>query len=679
MRNNQPVTGQEYFLRPGQSLISRTDTKGRITYANRDFVEASGFTEDELIGSPHNIVRHPDMPRDAFEDLWRSLKAGRAWTGLVKNRRKNGDHYWVQANATPVSENGKIIGYTSVRTLPTREQVQAAEATYAKFRNGRARGIAIREGQVVRTGLIGAIARLGRLRVAAKINLVLILLCFAVMSVSVICLHALSSANATLRSMYESRTAAMRQLDTITWLLSRDENAILEVLSSPTPELTRQAQQQYEENEKVIGRAWKEYQTSHLTDAEKQLGEQFTTDYKLYVQTGLRPALVALRQNDVVEAQRIQNGVMKPAFAPVRKDINGLLDLKLKTAKEESEAAELRYATIRNVVVGTVLLAFAFAGIVAKYLSKTIVRPLREAVDVAKQIAACNLTAQIRPQSTDETGELMHALDTMKQSLANIVAGVRTNAESIATGASQIAAGNADLATRTEEQAANLGETTGSIEQLTATVQNNAERSATVKTLVEQARDTASQGGHAMARVVTTMNGITNSSRLVTDITAVIDTIAFQTNILALNAAVEAARAGELGRGFAVVAAEVRTLAQRSAAAAKEIKDLISFSVSEIQLGSQEVSHAQQTMESIVASVEKVADLIGEISSASLAQSQGIEQVNVAVAQMDQVTHHNASLVDQAAAASESMRRQCTGLLQEVAVFRLNDGESRHT
>jgi methyl-accepting chemotaxis protein len=362
-------------------------------------------------------------------------------------------------------------------------------------------------------------------------------------------------------------------------------------------------------------------------------------------------------------------------FQAALKDLDQLVQLERKLAQDSYQAAAAGSRTALGVLAGILAIAVGAAAFVAFAMSGAIVRPLRAAIRAADQIAKGDLSADIQVRGSDETGELLRALAEMTQNLRQLVGQVAGGAHMVADTSAQVAQGNLDLSQRTEEQASTLEETASSMEELTSTVSLNAQNARQASQLAVGASDIARRGGQVVGEVVTTMSGISASSRKIGDIIGVIDGIAFQTNILALNAAVEAARAGEQGRGFAVVAAEVRNLAQRSAAAAREIKGLIGASVEQVDAGTRLVDAAGQTMQEIVTSVKKVSDLIAEIAAASEEQDSGIQQVNTAVAQMDRVVQENASLVEEAAAATESMKSQAASLLQMVARFRLGDAE----
>ncbi len=336
------------------------------------------------------------------------------------------------------------------------------------------------------------------------------------------------------------------------------------------------------------------------------------------------------------------------------------------------EEIAAQYANGRNMTIGLGAAAILIGAIFAYLITRSITGPIREAVRVAETVSAGDLTSDIVVNSKDETGQLMAALKAMNDSLVGIVGQVRSGTDTIGTASSEIASGNLDLSSRTEEQASSLEETASSMEELTSTVKFNADNARQANQLAITASQVATQGGAVVSQVVATMGSINDSSRKIVDIISVIDGIAFQTNILALNAAVEAARAGEQGRGFAVVASEVRNLAQRSAAAAKEIKTLIGDSVAKVDTGSRLVDEAGKTMAEVVASIARVTSIMNEITTASDEQRDGIEQVNMAITQMDSVTQQNAALVEQAAAAAASMQDQAARLSEVVGVFKLN-------
>ncbi|WP_426144945.1 methyl-accepting chemotaxis protein [Polaromonas sp. DSR2-3-2] len=534
MRINSPVTNNEYPLAEDSTLVTRTDLKGRITYLNPSFLKVSGFDLDEVMGKAHNVIRHPDMPVQAFADMWDTLASNLPWTGLVKNRRKNGDFYWVQANVTPIRRQGVTQGYMSVRSKPTSAQVAEAEGIYASFRDGTSAGLKIWHGEVIKPVWQAPMASLRRIPIAQRV-------------------------------MGSTAFAAVLTLGL-----------------------------------GLMG--WREM-TQHALPAG-------TT------------------------------------------------------------------AWIPTVFIGGVLASsLAWLGF-GYFLVSTLLRPLDAAAKVAQAIAGGDL-AKFEIHAKDEAKPLLQALNQMNANLLAVVADISASVESVASVSSQIAAGNQDLSSRTEQQASSLEETAASMEELTSTVKQNADNARQANQLAVSASSVAVKGGAVVSQVVQTMEAINTSSKKIVDIIGVIDGIAFQTNILALNAAVEAARAGEQGRGFAVVAAEVRSLAQRSAAAAKEIKTLIGDSVDKVEEGSAQVKEAGKTMNEIVDSVKRVTDIMAEITAASQEQTQGIEQINQAITQMDQVTQQNAALVEEAAAAAQSLQEQAGGLSQVVSVFQLGRAASQ--
>ncbi|MCU5771358.1 methyl-accepting chemotaxis protein [Erwiniaceae bacterium BAC15a-03b] len=421
--------------------------------------------------------------------------------------------------------------------------------------------------------------------------------------------------------------------------------------------------------------------TKQTNDAIEKISKLQTTEIGQKKIQGVKDAEQAFEKGKAELLSLIQAGNPDVAAQYALKQItpvqNAFLDIVVKFA--DSQSAQLQSegtqavadaSTAINITLVFSALAIIAAVLLGFFLTRSIVRPLREAVSIAENVAAGDLRTTIRVTSADETGQLMQALKNMNDNLLQIVTEVRSGTDLIANASGEISAGNMDLSSRTEQQASSLEETASAMEQMTATVKQNADNARQANQLAAQASKVAVQSGDAVKQVVSTMDMINGSSKKIVDIISVIDGIAFQTNILALNAAVEAARAGEQGRGFAVVASEVRSLAQRSASAAKEIAQLIEDSVAKVDEGGKQVAKAGATMEEVLASVKSVTAIMGEISIASSEQSTGIDEINMAITQMDQVTQQNAALVNQSAAAAQSMQEQAEQLSQAIRVFK---------
>ena len=413
-------------------------------------------------------------------------------------------------------------------------------------------------------------------------------------------------------------------------------------------------------------------------DDEKAMMEELSTLRNRY-QSSKTAVMNARKTGDAAEAERQFKEVFSPAADAYQNKVKDLLAMQRKAIDDTARAIDA--ANDRSAMLQVLLsaLLIVFGTLAAWVISRSITVPLKSAVDIAATVATGDLTTHFSGDtSSDEIGELMTALKGMNDALRTVVSQVQIGTHTIATASAQIASGNLDLSSRTEAQASSLEETASSMEELTSTVRQNAENAKQANQLAQAASDVAEKGGAIVSQVVDTMGHIDSSAKKIVDIIGVIDGIAFQTNILALNAAVEAARAGEQGRGFAVVASEVRNLAQRSAGAAKEIKELIGNSVEQVDIGARLVQQAGTTMDDVVASVKRVTDIMGEITSASSEQSLGIDQVNVAITQMDHVTQQNAALVEQAAAAAASMQEEAARLADVASSFRLGNDLASH-
>ena len=511
-------------------------------------------------------------------------------------------------------------------------------------------------------------------RLAAVIGILSVLL----VAVGVAGIAGMHYANSSLEGVYKQRVLRMVQLEQMFALVTKNQAMVAEAVTGQLtafPEDPSVVDKRLPEVRAEIARideVWKAYATSIDSDEGKKLAEAFEVARKSYGGQGLLPAVAALAAHDFQQAGEVLQGPMRETFVPLRASVEALIKHQQKMTEQDFEAAMTVYASIRSAVIAAVIAGIAAAIALGFFMIRAIVRPLDEAVRVADAVAAGDLTQQISATGNDEIGRLMRAMQHMNDSLTDTIRRVRTGTDAITVASGEIATGNADLSSRTESQASSLEETASSMEELTSTVKQNAENARQANQLVVSTAEIAAKGGSVVSEVVVTMESIKDSSRKIADIIGVIDGIAFQTNILALNAAVEAARAGEQGRGFAVVASEVRSLAQRSAGAAKEIKALIEDSVGKVDAGGKLVDEAGKTMDEIVTSVKRVTDIMSEIAAASHEQSAGIEQVNQAVGQMDEMTQQNAALVEEAAAAAESLREQAGKLSEAVSVFRVD-------
>ena len=728
-----PVTDHEVHMKPGKILVSRTDLKGIITYVNDAFVEISGYSREELMGKNHNIVRHPDMPAVAFEDLWISCKAGEPWTNPVKNRTKSGDFYWVEANVTPVFKNGVVTEFLSVRYAPSRDQVNAAGALYqelnrTKVTSIRPQGLTLmlKNLKEMSLGLKASIVLIafllpslffmfqlfqaGNIPVLAAVALLTLFASMLGMSMMQKVKEAFSNGievsrqlangeyrneielfrkdqigdfyralysmqvklNGDLSHTKEVAAEAMRikkALDNVSSsVMVADNNLDIIYMNTTVLEMFKNAEQDIQ---------------TDLPDfkADELLGANIDQFHKNPAhQRGMVSGLDSTLKSSLVIGGRHMDFVANPVIDDEGDRIGTVVEWLDRTheVKIEKEIEVI----VDDVKAGKLDARINMTdknGFFEK-LSKGI-NDLTDVIDNAfsdisstvNSMATGDLTQRIESDYQGVYLDCKNSINTSMDKIAEIVGQVNESADFINNSSQEIASGNNNLSQRAEQQAANLEETASSMEELTSTVKNNADNAQQANQVATTARQLAEQGGEVVNSAVSAMQEINESSNKIAEIIGVIDEIAFQTNLLALNASVEAARAGEQGRGFSVVATEVRNLAQRSATAAKESKELIQTSIQKVRSGTEFVNETGKSLNEIVLGVKKVGDIVGEIAAASAEQSQGIEQVNQAVSQMDEITQQNAALAEEASAASVSMSDQSNNMTQLLEFFRVGE------
>jgi methyl-accepting chemotaxis protein len=529
----------------------------------------------------------------------------------------------------------------------------------------------IEHGRVLRSGLGGAWDQLGALNISGRVNVLVGSMILVTLGIGLAGIVGMRSANQQVSAMYREAALATQYLDTIARSQYRSQADIATVLISQSPDKAQAAVNDIEKNIDIVSQTWITYLTIGHEENEKAVQQEFEALRAKYGAEGLKPALAALRKNDFVETQRIYKDIILPQFEQLSRNVDAQLAAQDVNSKQAMQASDSNYQVLRASTLAAMLCGMTLALFMGWRLRLSTVAPLNEAVAISKQIAVGALNNSIVPKGSDESGQLMAALFAMQRSLSSLAHGVMNSAYYIDMGALQIARGNESLAARTEEQATAVQEAASNMEEVSTTVQQNMDNAKAANQLVQEAGDIASRAGAAMSQVVGTMDSIAGSSRKITDIIQVIDGIAFQTNILALNAAVEAARAGEQGRGFAVVASEVRSLAKRSADAAKEIKALIEGSVHQVEGGLVQVSGARETLEATISAVKHVGTLMAEILHSSDEQGAAIQRVAQLVVQIDEATQQNVPIAENAASASRSLAAHGQALERSAMVFRL--------
>ncbi|TVP45010.1 MAG: PAS domain S-box protein [Halomonas sp.] len=673
MRNNQPVTQREYVLSEEAVLISRSDLKGNVTYANPTFVEVSGYTRDELVGAPHSLLRHPDMPEAAYANFWKTIQAGDTWQGVVKNRRKNGDHYWVHATVAPLRDGQRLVGYTSVRRKAAEKAVKRAEKVYADIRErGKSRHYKLVKGALQRKGVTGMVSRFQVTSLKAKLTMMVLASLLLLALSGGVGIYGLMVSGERLETLNRSGLEDVTTLQRVERYIGQTVDTLEPVVRNPRQADMDAVSAEIASRLDSMQTLWTAYyQAGQATSSVAQAFDSALTTWN----GGVATTLEAIQAGSGFAAFEAFNDIVVP-------NTNSLRDLNTQLVQQERAEAEVLVTEAQSgrqqmLIAQLVLLVVGFLVMIglSGLILKSVFRSLSGARYTTFQIAAGNLAAQDSKRTHDELGELLYSLDTMRFSLSSIVGDVERRVSVVTPAIQQIAAENEELSSRTEQQASSLQETASSMEEMTSTVQQNTENARQATNLAAQNAASTRDTGEQMQLLVERMQRIAKSAEKMTEMISVIDGIAFQTNILALNASVEAARAGEHGRGFAVVASEVRNLAGRSADAAQEIRRMIDSTTQEVSGGRSAVEQAERAIEEVTQQVSRVSELMDSISTASTEQSSGIGQINTAVAEMDLVTQQNASKVQSIAASADNLSIEAFELANVVDAFRLEGAE----
>jgi len=709
MRNNQPVTNNEYVLGDDALIVSKTDTKGKLTYFNTQFVEASGFTDQELIGQPHNIVRHPDMPPEAFEDLWATLKAGKPWAGAVKNRRKNGDFYWVLASATPIWENGQVNGYMSVRTKLPADQRREAEEVYRLIREKKAQQFRVEAGIVRRRSWLDAFAMFTR---TLKTRLTTLVTVQAVIMVllGAAGIYATREMDARLKSVYEDRAVPLEQLSEMNSRMLDNGMALRSAfmrhaLGQPAVDLREQVGHNSERIVSLLG----EYMARSLTPDEKTLADSFIATRKAYAEQAVQPGVAMLAEGKFSELGELLLGKGVVLLNAARSDLDKLIALQVREANNEFANGQRHYTSMLGVSIALLLVGLLLGVAMGVFTIRAIVGPVAHLNETMNGIAKGNFNNRVIVERDDEIGAALRNIQAMQGTLgfdremqrdtaervahqrkldmqqlaSDFESAVGEIIETVSSASSQLEA-SASILTRTAEHSNELSASVAAAsEQASANVQSVAsateEMSSSVNEISRQVQESSTIATVAVDQARQTNDRVGNLAQAaarIGDVVELINTIAGQTNLLALNATIEAARAGDAGRGFAVVASEVKALAEQTARATGEISQQISSiqlatkeSVSAIKDIGDTISKMSEIASTIASAVEEQGAATQEIARNVQQAAQGTMEVSSNIVDVQRGTSETGSASSQVLAAAQSLSRDSNRLKLEVGKF----------
>jgi PAS domain S-box-containing protein len=709
MRSNLPVTSTEYPITDETLIVSKTDLKGKLTYFNDQFVAASGFSETELMGQPHNIIRHPDMPPEAFQNLWDTLKSGKPWAGAVKNRRKNGDFYWVLASATPIYEDGRVTGYMSIRSkLPT-DQREEAEKVYALLRDKKADAYRIEAGMIRKRSLADIFVPFTR-TLKARLGTLFGSLAAVTVIVGAAGLLSMYQINQRAKSIYEDRAVPLAQLFEINDRMKENSLALYgAVANGRAGKAVGDVPGKIAGNVEAISKVWREYMATYLTPEEKSVAEAFLPKRMNYVEKGLKPGLALLADRKFDELSLLMEGDAARLFTEAKIELDRLVAIQIKEAKAEHEMAERTYLVGIVVAFATLCLGLLIGGLLVARTTRAIGRPMSHLNDIMANIAQGRFNSRVLVERDDEIGIALRNLQALQNKLGfdreekkdtearialqrkadmnklanEFEAAVGEIVETVSSASTELEA-SASTLTATAERSQELTTTVAAAsEEASTNVQSVAsateELSSSVNEISRQVQESARMANEAVGQARRTndrVGDLTKAAARIGDVVELINTIAGQTNLLALNATIEAARAGEAGRGFAVVASEVKALAEQTAKATGEIGQHITGiqaatqeSVGDIREISATIERLSEISSTIAAAVEEQGAATQEISRNVQQAAQGTMQVSSNITDVQRGATETGSASGQVLSAAQMLSSDSARLKTEVSRF----------